>query len=209
MLVLHRKDGSRGEIRVVLQEFDRVDLLLNGLRWVCINDAINSFNKDSEVNDLYLTATYAGDLRSEVLEKYINAANAEKIVNTSKSENSDKQKVHSDGSCEENEDEEEESEELDSKEAIKEILSDTDLTCHKCGDPDKALVDKEGNIHDCESCIKIDAYLKGKKEGFEAGYDKGYQDAMKALAKICDNLDQSKIEEVSNRKENEDESEQH
>lgn len=199
MVYLSRKNGHIGELRIVVTELDRAELLVSGPRWIDINDTINKFNEDPEVDQLYLTASYAGDLKDEKLSEFINNVNNEvnsQIVNGKKDKDKkddEKQKVHSDGS--EEEDEEETEEEKTSREEIKEFLADYDLKCEKCGDEDKALVDAEGNLHDCEACIKIDAYLKGKKEGFADGYEKGYAECIKHLQKISNDITVTEPEE--------------
>lgn len=199
MVYLSRKNGHIGELRIVVTELDRAELFVSGPRWIDINDTINKFNEDPEVDQLYLTASYAGDLKDEKLSEFINNVNNEvnsQIVNGKKDKDKkddEKQKVHSDGS--EEEDEEETEEEKTSREEIKEFLSDYDLKCEKCGDEDKALVDAEGNLHDCEACIKIDAYLKGKKEGFADGYEKGYAECIKHLQKISNDITVTEPEE--------------
>lgn len=208
MIFLSRKNGNTGELRVIVTELDRAELLTTGPRWIDINDTINQFNQDPDVTQLYLTASYAGDLKDEKLSEFIenlnNASNSQVAKKEKDKKKENKQKVHSDAK-EEKDDEEEENEDSGDDE-IKEFLSEYDLTCKKCGDKDKALIDAEGIVHDCEACIKIDAYLKGKKEGFAEGYEKGYAECIKHLHKIAS---EEIMVTAPDTKETDDESDQH
>lgn len=162
MIFLTRKNGNTGEIKLVITELDRAEFTLHGYRWVSLNDTINTFNQDSEVTNLMITAVYAGDIKDDRLNECItNITN-----NNSKSDDDDddnksdnKQKILVTGS-----------DKKDNNTTLENFLKDYDLTCKKCGDSGKALIDSKGNIHDCEACLKIDAYLKGKKEGYDQGW---------------------------------------
>jgi len=185
MVYLSRKNGNVGELRIIVTELDRAELLTTGPRWVDINDTINQFNADPDVTQLCLTASYAGDLKDEKLSEFIenlnNATNSQIVKAKSEKKTDKKEKVTPDGSKVE----EDETEEEEGDDELKNILSEYDLTCKACGEKDKGLVDAEGVVHDCEACIKIDAYLKGKKEGFEEGYEKGYAECIAHLKKIA------------------------
>ena len=190
MVFLSRKNGNTGEIKLIVTELDRAEFLATGYRWINIDDVINQFNSDDKIKHIIATAVYAGDLKDNKLSEYIenlnnttNSAIVENVISKSKDDKKkdDKQKVSANGS---NIDEDEE-EENDENDELKEFLSEYDLTCKECNEENKALVDAEGNIHPCESCIKIDAYLKGKKEGYEEGYTKGYAECIAHLKKIA------------------------
>lgn len=93
--------------------------------------------------------------------EYIHSSVNAEVDKSDCNDNSNKEKVLVTGSEEKN----------SSKQTLESFLKDYDLTCKKCGDANRALIDSKGNIHECESCIKIDAYLKGKKEGYQRGWD--------------------------------------
>lgn len=183
MIFLSRKNGHIGELRVIVTELDRAEMLISGSRQINIDDVINQFNKDPDITSVTLTAAYAGDLKDEKLSEFIeNLNNAVAADKASKQDN--KEKVTPVGKIVNNKDDDE----IDDDEGdpeLQEVLSEYDLTCKACGDKDKALVDIDGNIHSCESCIKIDAYIKGKKEGFEEGYEQGYSECLKHLKKLA------------------------
>lgn len=168
MFIFQRKNKNVGEIHVIVTKDDRVEHLIEGTRWINMNECLNDFNKDPDINEARLTAVYAGDIECEDIKKYI----SNHLVENQKQETSETikkkktQKVDNKGrviSCDDEDDEKKEK-------TLSEILSDYDLECPECGDKNKALVDSEGNIKPCESCMKIDAYLKGKTEAYKLIY---------------------------------------
>lgn len=183
MLVLHKKDKNRGEIRIIINDLDKAALLVNGTQWININEIINQFNSDPDVNDLYITAVYTGELKDEKLfELFQKTTN----IKTQQSDSENKVKVHSNG------DEENNCVEHDNETTIKSVLDNFDLTCKECGSKHSALIDYDGKIYPCISCLKIDAYQKGKKEGFSEGFDAGYSSVLKTLQKL------TRTEEIQN-----------
>ena len=195
MILLFKKSGNTGEIRVIITELDRAERLVDGVQWISLNHAINEFNRDPKIKNISLTASYAGNVPNDTLATYCNmwAAQPKNKLTDKNQNNSEKQKVDTDGNpIEDSNDESEENVDLLSK--LHAILDDVDLKCPECGDENSCLIDKEGNKYPCKSCIQIDAYQKGKKEGFDLGYDKGYQDCMKNFQKIIDNIDSVKKE---------------
>jgi len=190
MIVLFKKNNDVGEIRIIVTEIDRAERLVNGVTWVSLNHAINEFNKDPKIKNINLTAAFAGNVPHDVLNAYCNmwANNSENQLTVK----DDKQKVFNNGENEKEEQESNQNKPFD--EALKDFLSNADMKCKVCLDEDKALVDKEGNLYPCKSCIEIDAYLKGKKEGYDKGFDEGYKACMKNFQTICDNIESDKKE---------------
>lgn len=195
MYFLWRKNPNdkTGELIVVVTENDRAQRLITGPQWQCINDAINSFNKDPEVKNLYVTAAYAGDLKDEKISECLDRMTVAQAK--SAAENNKKQKVQPNGQpvSDENEDNSETKHDKD----LKEFLSDYPLICPECGGEGKALVDKDGNILPCKSCLQIDAYIQGKKEGLAQGFDTGVSKAMKQLEHQLDRIDKETKSEES------------
>lgn len=188
MFVFQRKVGDTGEIHAIVTEQDRAQLFCEGTKWIDLNDTLNDFNKDPDITDCKLTVCYAGDLKDEHIRRYMDNlkiiptnTNTNNNQETKDNSSSKKDKVDTNGRIiKTNED----GEEWESDETISEYLQNEELKCPKCGDIGKALVNKDGDILPCESCMKIDAFLEGKKKGFEEGFDKGYESCMKFVEKI-------------------------
>lgn len=186
MYFLWRKNNNdkTGELIIVLTEQDRAQRLISGPQWQCINEPINAFNKDPEVKNLYVTAAYAGDLKDEKINDFL----VKMQVEQAKLNN--KQKVLPNGNQSENNDTTEDDSEEESK-PLHEVLENYPLVCPKCGSVGKALLDKDGNVLPCKSCLCIDAYLKGKKDGLAQGFDSGVAKTMSQLEYQLGEFDKS------------------
>lgn len=207
MFVFQRKVNSTGEIHVILTEQDRAQLLVEGMKWIDLNDTLNDFNKDDDITDCKLCATYAGDLDDSAIRTYINNNyNDNSIVQKkpeeekkSSNENSDKKKdkkdkVDTSGKIIKVD---EDGEEWESDENLEQYLEAEALECPTCGDIGKALINKHGEILPCKSCIEIDAYLKGKKEGYSKGFEEGYNKCMKLVEKLISG-NKEELDELTN-----------
>lgn len=195
MYFLWRKNNNdkTGELIIVLTEQDRAQRLISGPQWQCINEPINAFNKDPEVKNLYVTAAYAGDLKDEKINDFL----VKMQVEQAKLNN--KQKVLPNGNQSENNDTAEDDSEEECK-PLHEVLENYPLVCPKCGSVGKALLDKDGNVLPCKSCLCIDAYLKGKKDGLTQGFDAGVARTMSEMDKVFKKCDEEIAEEVVNKK---------
>lgn len=186
MFIFQRKNKSTGEIHVILTERDRAQLFVEGTKWVDLNDTLNDFNKDDSITDCKLCACYAGDLNDGAIRAFIESSYNDVTYTKKKSSDNDEKKdekvkvdtngkivkVSNDGT------------QWESDETIGEYLESEDLECPTCGDLGKALVNKKGEILPCKSCIEIDAYLKGKKEGYSKGFQDGYDKCLKMVEKL-------------------------
>lgn len=189
MYVFQRKNGNTGEIHVIVTESDRGNLLVNGLQWVDLNETMNDFNKDDDINDVKITASYAGDTSDAIiartLSQYQKVDNTPKETKKDKEEKTDespkREKVDTSGRIVKIDDD---GDEVESDINLGEYLESEELKCPRCDEEGKALINKKGEILPCEACIKIDAFLDGKKKGFSEGYEKGYHDCMSVIQKL-------------------------
>ncbi len=189
MYVFQRKNGNTGEIHVIVTESDRSDLLINGLRWVDLNETMNDFNKDDDINDVKITASYAGDISDASIVKTL--SQYQKVTDPPKEPEKDKEEKSDDTTKREKVDTngrivkiDEDGDEVESDINLGEYLEGEELKCPRCDEVGKALINKKGEILPCEDCIKIDAFLDGKKKGFSEGYEKGYNDCMNIVRKL-------------------------
>ena len=209
MYVFQRKNGNTGEIHVIVTEKDRGNLLVNGLQWVDLNETMNDFNKDDDINDVKITASYAGDISDETITKTLtqyqktpnnNQTPAKEDKKAEDDTNPKRQKVDTSGRIIKTD---EDGDEIESDMNLGEYLENEELKCPECNEIGKALINKKGEILPCESCIKIDAFLEGKKKGFSEGYEKGYNDCMTTIQKLLnlkdDNEPEITIEELLNK----------
>lgn len=195
MFIFQRKNKNVGEIHVVLTKDDRVEHLIEGTRWINMNECLNDFNKDPDITEAKLTAVYAGDIDRDSIAGYISGHLVDNSNKKSENKKPKNAKVDNDGKVVH--DDEEEEKEKDSE--LKECLSGLDLECPKCGDVKKALIDSEGNIKPCEGCMKIDSYIKGKIEAYKQIYE--YLSDSKNNKDIVDDLLkklQEELEEENN-----------
>lgn len=200
MFIFQRKNKSIGEIHIILTERDRAQLLVEGTKWVDLNDTLNDFNKDDNITDCKLCACYAGDLNDGAIRAFIESSYNDVTYTKQKSSNSNSEKkddkvkvdtkgkivkVTNDGT------------QWESDENLEEYLESEDLECPTCGDLGKALINKKGEILPCKSCIEIDAYLKGKKEGYSKGFQDGYDKCLKMVEKLVSG-NKEELDELTN-----------